>query len=148
MSTDHMQTGAEAHLIGDVLNQRLAAIRAKDVPGFLALYATDVVMFDLAPPLQYTGADEQGTTEWYSTWQGPIGYQIRDLRIAAAGDVAFSHSLVHLTGARTNGENTDLWFRETICYRKVNGDWKIAHEHGSVPLRMDEKDKAATGLQP
>jgi ketosteroid isomerase-like protein len=33
------------------------ALRAKDVEGLMANYAPDVPLFDLAPPLQYKGAD-------------------------------------------------------------------------------------------
>jgi ketosteroid isomerase-like protein len=146
--TRDRQVGAEVQLIRDLLDRRQAAIRAKDISASLAPYADDVVIFDLAPPLQCLGPDEKGVTEWYSTWQESIGFDIRDRHIAAADDVAYSHSLVHLTGHRTDGRETDLWFRETVCLRKINGEWKITHEHGSVPLRMDVKDMAATDLKP
>jgi ketosteroid isomerase-like protein len=27
-----------------------------------------------------------------------------------------------------------MWVRATTCYRKVDGAWKIVHEHQSVPF--------------
>ena len=104
-----------------------------------------------APPLASAGTQDQegdGLADWYRSWQGPIGYEIRDLDITAGEDVAFSHSLNHMSGTRTDGERTDLWFRETVCLRKAGGAWKITHEHNSVPLYMDGTGKAATDLQP
>jgi ketosteroid isomerase-like protein len=27
-----------------------------------------------------------------------------------------------------------MWWRATICYRKVDGAWQVTHEHASVPF--------------
>jgi len=53
-------------------------------------------------PLQYVGSDaiRKRTEQWFSSFQGPIGYETRDLRIAAADGVAFSHSLNHVRGTK------------------------------------------------
>jgi len=85
---------------------------------------------------------------WFATWRGPIGYEIGDLRITAGNDVAYCHSLSRYTGARTDGTDTDIWFRETFGLRKINGQWLITHLHESVPLYMDGNPRAATDLQP
>ena len=100
--------------------------------------------FDLPPPLQYTGSqarDADALRAWFASHPGgPIDYQVRDLAVAASGDVAFCHSLTKLGGA--------LWFRSTIGLRKTSGEWRITHEHNSVPFYMDGSDKAALDLQP
>jgi ketosteroid isomerase-like protein len=113
-------------------------------------YAPDILMFDLAPPLQYVGEDayRKNWEEWFATWQGRIGYEIRDLRITAGEGVAFRHSLNRITGTRTDAEETDVWVRATACYRKVNGKWLITHEHFSVPFYMDGSGRAAVDLKP
>jgi len=126
------------------------ALRAKDIDGVVSHYATNVLTFDLAPPLQYRGADayRKILEEWFPTFQGPIGYEIHDLTIATSGDIAFSHSLNHLSGKRTGGEDTAVWVRATVCYRKIDGKWLVAHEHVSVPFYMDGSYKAAVDLKP
>jgi PhnB protein len=125
------------------------ALRAKDVGGVLAQYSPDVVQFDMAPPLEYAGTDalKRSLAEWFSTWHGPIGYEIRDLSITASENVAFSRSLNRLSGKRTSGENSDVWFRHTLGFRKVGG-WKITHAHESVPFYMDGSYRAAVDLRP
>jgi PhnB protein len=35
------------------------------------------------------------------------------------------------------GEKVDLWFRETLGFRKIDGRWTITHEHSSVAFYMD-----------
>lgn len=126
------------------------ALRAKDIKGVMSNYEPDILVFDIAPPLLYKGADayRKNYEAWFSTWQGPIGYEIRDLSTTVGDGVGFSHSLNRIYGKRTNGEETDVWVRATACFRKINGKWLIAHEHISVPLYMDGSDRAAVDLKP
>ena len=124
------------------------AIRAKDVNGVIAHYAADSVTFDLAPPLISTRADAKGLQAWFATWRGGLGYEISDLTIFAGADAAFCHSLTRLSGTMTDGEKGDVWFRLTLCFRKVGGEWKIAHQHESVPFHMDGSYRAAVDLKP
>jgi len=61
-------------------------------------------------------------------------------------DVAFSHSLNRMHGTKTDGAKADLWFRQTFGFQRIKGEWKIAHEHESVPFYMDGSFKAAIDL--
>jgi uncharacterized protein (TIGR02246 family) len=125
------------------------ALRAKDVRGVVSHYAPDVVAFDLAPPLQHRGDElRKGLEAWFPTFDGPIGYDIRDLMITAGDEVAFSRSLNRITGKRTSGETTDVWVRATVCFRKIDGQWMVVHEHASVPFYMDGSYRAAVDLAP
>ena len=143
MTTPSTPAAAEEQ-IGAVIADRAAAMRERDAERFVAHYAPQVVKFDLAPPLMYTGTetrDAEALRAWFASHPGgPIDYQIRGLTVAAGGDVAFCHSLNQLGGA--------LWFRSTIGLRKTGGQWKITHEHNSAPFYMDGSDKAALDLQP
>lgn len=40
------------------------------------------------------------------------------------------------------------FFRQTLCFRKIRGAWKIAHQHESVPFYMDGSYRAAVDLEP
>jgi len=138
------------HPIGRVLDHWAEALRAKDVDGIMSHYASDIVAFDLAPPLQYkgTGAYRKNWEAWFPTFRGTIGYEITNLSIAASEDVAFCHSFNRITGTRTDDEKTDVWVRATVCCRKIDGEWKIVHEHQSVPFYMDGSYRAAVDLNP
>ena len=82
------------------------AVHAKDIDRCVLHYAKDVLLFDLAPPLQYTGSDalRKSPEEWFPTFNGRIGYEICGLQISTGNDTAFSYSLSHLSRKRTNGE--------------------------------------------
>jgi ketosteroid isomerase-like protein len=135
--------------IRQLLEARLQAIRARDARAAMVASAGDLLLFDLAPPLQYRGADlnRRALEDWFSTFTGPVGYELRDLSVTVGGDVAFGHGLAHITGARTDGTQTDVWVRTTVCLRKL-GRWTITHEHVSVPFEMAPPFKAALGLKP
>jgi ketosteroid isomerase-like protein len=126
------------------------ALRAKDVEGVMSHYAPEVLVFDLPPPLRYVGADvyRRSWEEWFATFEGPVGYEIRDLSITTGGDVAFCHSVNRISGKRTNGEETDVWVRATVGYRRIDAKWMVTHEHVSVPFYMDGSDRAAIDLKP
>jgi len=136
--------------VGEVIEGWAKAIGAKDVEGAMAYFAPDVLSFDLAPPLQHMGREviRKGMKEWFLTWEGPIGLEIRDLRVTADGDVAFCTSLQRMSGTKTDGEKPNLWVRATMGLEKIEGTWRIAHEHTSTPFYMDGSNKAALDLKP
>jgi uncharacterized protein (TIGR02246 family) len=149
MKTENNKATDEAQ-IRDRLESWAKAVRAKDLEGVMSNYAPDNLLFDLAPPLQYRGADacRRNWAEWFPTFQGPIGYEISELRITSSDDVAFCDSLNHIHGTRTGGEHTDVWVRATVGLRKLDGRWMITHEHYSVPFYMEPPYKAALDLEP
>jgi len=131
-----------------VINAWTQGIAAKNTARVVAQLAPEVVQFDLAPPLRVNDPDPEGLESWFATWRDAIGYEFTDLSVTAGADVAFCHGLVRLTGGRTDGSESDMWFRSTLCLRKIDGVWKIAHLHQSVPLHMDGSLRAAVDLKP
>lgn len=141
----------EEKLLRNLVDDLAQALRAKDSHRALSRYAPDRVQFLLAPPLQYAGAtamDMKGLEEWFSTFRGPLGYEVYNLNVAAKDDVAFCHSLNRLSGTKVDGERVDVWIRWTAGLRKIGSEWKITHEHESVPFYMDGSYKAAIDLKP
>src|SRR5215472_2807790 len=125
------------------------AIRNKDIGGVMSLYAKEVVSFDIVPPLRYVGADAFRNVweEVFSSFQGPIGYEMHDLTITVGDDVAYSYSLNRISGTMNNGLKTDLWLRWTACWRSINGKWLIVHHQNSVPVDL-QHGKAMLDLKP
>jgi ketosteroid isomerase-like protein len=145
--------GHDEAQIRQLIGEQAIAMRTRDAERILASrYAPEIVKFDLAPPLQHTGPellDVRGLQSWFAGFDGPIDYEIRDLTVTAGEDVAFAHSLNRLsTTPRGATQKFDLWFRATVCLRKLDGTWRITHEHNSTPFYMDGSFRAAVDLQP
>jgi uncharacterized protein (TIGR02246 family) len=135
--------------IRKLMDDRIKAVRARDVSASMANLAPDILSFDVVNPLQNIGseASRKRAEEWFSSFQGPIGYEIRDLSITAGDEVAFSHGLSHVSATRTDGGQLDMWWRTTVCCRKIDGEWIVTHEHNSVPFDV-KSGKASLDLKP
>jgi uncharacterized protein (TIGR02246 family) len=143
-------TATDQAEIQQLIDNWAQSVRAKDVNALMSNYAPDVLVFDLATPLQYKGAEayRKNWEAWFPTFRGPVGYEVRDLNTVANDGIAFCYSFNRITGIRTDGEKTDLWVRATVCWRKADGRWRIVHEHQSVPFYMDGSYRAAIDLTP
>ncbi len=136
-----------------VIEERVAAIRAKDAERAVASLAEDVVAFELAPPLALppgAARDEAGLAAWLGGFDD-IDIELREMRIEASEDVGFAYALHHLTGTRVGGRPVSLWMRSTLCFRREgdgDGRWTIVHAHTSVPFHMDGSFRAAVELEP
>jgi ketosteroid isomerase-like protein len=132
-----------------LIDERVRAIQEKDPDALMRHHAPDVLTFDALDPLRYSGADKvkERARQWLSWYQGPIGYEIRDLSITTGDTVAFCHYLYRVTGTMTNGKEVGMWVRSTICFRRIDGRWMITHEHASVPFDA-ESGRASVNLNP
>jgi ketosteroid isomerase-like protein len=133
-----------------LLDERVAAIRAKDARRANALLADELVAFEMAPPLALEGEaarDVAALQDWLDSWDGEIAMEIARPVLHVSGDVAFCHSLSRLAGRRA-GRDIDFWMRSTLGLRKAGAEWRIVHGHTSVPFRMDGSFQAALDLEP
>jgi PhnB protein len=91
MSTGNTKTVDEGQN-RTVIEDWAHALRAKDADRVVSQYTPDCVKFILALPLQYTRDNpfgKKGLEEWFSSFQGPVQYENRDLNITAGDQVAF-----------------------------------------------------------
>jgi deazaflavin-dependent oxidoreductase (nitroreductase family) len=118
------------------IDNGVKAIHAVDLEAVMALYAPDIVSFDIVSPLRHVGieAKRKNWVDVFATYRRPLGYEIRDLTITVGDDIAFGYSLNRISGTLQNGHRSETWVRWTACFRKIDGIWLIAHDHVSVPL--------------
>jgi ketosteroid isomerase-like protein len=134
MGTQHTVDEAE---IREQIDELAEAIRDADLESLKPLYAPEVVSFDVGPRLQDVGAEAK-FKNWiaaFTQFERPLSVEIRDIKITVGGDVAFGHSFNRLSGTLKNGTRAaGFWVRATYCFRKIDGNWLIAHDHVSAPL--------------
>ena len=136
--------------IRQLIDDRIAAMKAKDAPRAVSRIADNAVTFELPPPLVQppgTAADADALAAWLAGFD-EIDIEVRDLVIEAETDVAFAHALHHLKGTRVGGAPVSLWMRSTLGFRRDIAGWIIVHAHTSVPFYMDGSFRAAVDLQP
>jgi uncharacterized protein (TIGR02246 family) len=147
MATPH---AADEARIRQLIDKMAEAVRAMDLEGLKACFAPDMVSFDVGgPPMQTVGAEAK-LKNWetaFTVFQPPLGYEIRDLTITVGDDVAFGHSFNRLTGTMENGDQIGPWVRHTAGFRKIDGNWFIAHDQVSVPADF-RSGRALLNLEP
>jgi len=100
------------------------------------VYAPDIVSFDIVPPLRPWEQKQKRKTGWTRLQCTSVRSVTRfaTSRSPWADDVAFGHSLNRVSGTLKNGNRTDFWLRWTACFRKIDGNWLVAHDQVSVPI--------------
>lgn len=121
--------------IRDLIEEWVRAVRARNYDGILARHAADLLMFDVPAPLARRGLDEyRQSWDLFFRWADtPALFEVRQLRVAVGGDVAFAVALMRCAGTEPSGERVALDFRLTIGLTRVGGKWTVVHEHHSVP---------------
>lgn len=142
MSTDESQIRA-------LIDRWVEGACNKDLESIMSCYAPDVVAFDAIAALRF-----EGTDAYRKHWEYCMGFapgdmimKIPEMSVAISGDVAFCHYLSLCGCTDENGNEQTGWMRGTVCLRKIDGRWLIAHEHYSAPFDP-ETMKAMTELQP
>ena len=130
--------------VRDLLEEHAAAMREKDADRLAACHRPGAVVYDLAPPLAGT-FDRERTRAWFAGKAGgSMDYEIRDVEVELAGDLAVAYGLTRMG----DGATFELWFRTTLVLREVDGRWQIVHAHESTPFHMDGSLRAAVDLTP
>jgi ketosteroid isomerase-like protein len=134
--------GKTASSIEAILRKRIdeltQAIRDKDVDRLMTFYAADVVAFDVRPPLETLGAGayRENFEHWFASFDGPLSFELKDLRVVPGEPAAFCHFLALIVGARPGGRKSGYGVRGTTCFERREGEWLVTHEHISMPASM------------
>ncbi|WP_208117378.1 YybH family protein [Streptomyces sp. NBC_00582] len=148
MTTYEMDETDEAQIRRQI-DEIIDRLRDKDLEGLKVLYTSDVVSFDVEPPLQHVGIEAKARN-WANVFVffETVTYEIRDLTLVVGDDVAFGHAFARLSGTLKNGSATSgMWVRVTYGLRKIDGTWLIAHDQVSVPLDITS-GKGVIDLEP
>ena len=126
--------------IRDALAAYQAAVLAKDVDAFVAIYADDVQIFEL------WGTWQHDVASWREMAQGWFAFlgdersvvEAHDVRTQVSGDMALlTASLTYRAVDPDGKELRSLDNRLTWVLRERGGRWVVVHEHTSVPLAHD-----------
>lgn len=124
--------------IDDIANAYIAAVYAKDLHAFLALYDEDVVVFDAWDQWIYRG--REAWAAMVKAWFDGLGEERVRVSISpvfsrSEGDLGTLCAIVRYAGLNAAGE--ELRALETrhswTLARRAHG-WIIVHEHSSAPV--------------
>lgn len=114
-----------------------AAVLAKDVDAFVAIYADDARIFEL------WGQWEHDIGSWREMAKGWFAFlgdersvvEAHDVRTQVSGDMALLTASLTFRGVDADGrELRSLDNRLSWVLREREGRWRVVHEHTSVPI--------------
>ena len=124
--------------ISQVLNDYKAAVLAKDVDAFVALYDRDVRVFDMWGEWAYSGLEAWRAMA--AGWFGSLGTErvvvdFSEVQATVTEQLAVAHAFVRYAAVTSDDvELRALNNRLTITLVRRDGTWKIIHEHSSSPI--------------
>lgn len=127
---------SDSRSVIDHLESAWRAISARDMDAAVAHYADDVHMFDAKPPFAMRGVERAVRENWEACgpYLPPFEVEAREVEVTAAGDLAFATYFLRLKVEEEGHPASATWIRGTSCLRRIDGAWKIVHEHASVPF--------------
>ena len=111
------------------------AVRGEDRAAIRADHDPGILMFDVPPPLLSQGLDAYMATwdAFFSSSEKPVAFALHDVQVTCSQDVAFATAVGRCVNIDTNGKREPLEFRLTMGLRKIDGRWRVMHEHHSLP---------------
>ena len=122
--------------VREALAARNRAIGTKDVDAIMRHYTDDLVYYDAIPPFQSKGSGglRGGWESCLPYFPECFGIVSEQLSIHGHGDSAAAHWIWRFTGLPADHGAMQTCLRATAILERRAGQWKIVHEHCSVPF--------------
>ena len=132
---DKPQDATDEAQIRALIEQCSKAVRDENRAGIRADHDADILMFDVPPPFLSRGLDAYMATwdTFFASVEKPVSFAFHDVEVTCGADVAFATAVGRCVNIDTNGKREPLEFRLTMGLRKIDGKWRIMHEHHSLP---------------
>jgi uncharacterized protein (TIGR02246 family) len=121
--------------IRSLIERWARAVREEDRAAIRRDHDPDMLMFDVPPPLVSRGLDAYMATweTFFSCAEKPVAFDFHDVKVTCGADVAFATATGTCVDTDPDGKREPLEFRLTMGLRKVEGHWRVMHEHHSLP---------------
>lgn len=139
MSVQSVQIDGDQVIAQQVLAQiRLwdQAVIAHDTDILMQQCAQNVSLFDVSTQIN-------GVKEYRAEWEKFTPYfmdgmQIsrRDMKLYASESLAVLHCHSKVEHSALKGQLQMPWCRTTLCLQKIQGQWRVVHQHISMPVDM------------
>jgi len=120
------------------------ASERKDLDACMAPLSPDVVSYEHEMPLVHRGvaALRASCKVGFDNAPDPFRWDIPDLRVMVRGDIAVTWGLNYM-----HGPGLEMWSRGTRIFQRIEGSWRMIHQHVSFPFDP-ESGAAKMDLRP
>ena len=131
--SDHAEAESE---IRELFRRWFAASAAKDIDGAMSPIATDVVSYEHTDRLQHVGIDAVRAIcqTGFDAMQGTFMWDVPDLHVVVTEDEAVTWGMNRIRQIDESGTERLHFSRGTRVFRRLDGAWRMIHQHVSYPL--------------
>jgi uncharacterized protein (TIGR02246 family) len=132
---DKPQHATDEAQIRALIEQWSKAVRDENRTAIRDDHDADILMFDVPPPFLSRGLDAYMATweTFFASAEKPVSFAFHDVEVTCSADVAFATAVGRCVNIDTGGKREPLEFRLTMGLRKIDGKWRVVHEHHSLP---------------
>ena len=130
------QTASEDEVqIKALIDQWAKAVREEDRAAIRADHDEDILTFDVPRPFLSQGLEGYMVTweTFFAYSERPVTFNFHAVRVTCGQDVAFATAIGKCVNIDPKKGRENLEFRLTMGLRKIDGRWRITHEHHSLP---------------
>lgn len=137
-SDDEAPRSAENEL-RELFQTWFEAAAHKDLDAQMASIAGDVVSYEHDAPQEYRGVDavREVCAAGLEYQDGEFRWDIPDLQIRIAGDIAVTWGLNRMRNTTADGALREDWSRGTRIFERRDNRWQLIHQHVSFPIGPD-----------
>ncbi|MGY5394782.1 YybH family protein [Acinetobacter sp. NigerLNRRAM0016] len=132
-------TGDEqsAHEVLAMLKHWDEAVANMDIQALADLCVEEVSLIDVSTHLTGIQAYKQLWKRYLPVKVGNIRVYREAIKMIAQPELAVLHCFSKVDQIDATPSLEVFWCRTTICFQKVEGAWKVAHQHISMPIQLE-----------
>ncbi len=114
-----------------------AALNKKDLDALAKCYDDNVRVFDVGAQVEGFGGLRRLWESCFPYFTKPIEIERRDINMHVNDGMAIVSFYSRIKGVETDNPAATSWLRTTMCMKKIDGAWKIVHDHISFPVNCE-----------
>lgn len=137
-NTRHKSLSKDEAEILALIERWARAVREQDRAVIRESHDEGMLMFDVPPPFQSRGLDAYMATweTFFASAEKPVAFDFQDIEITAGETVTFATAVGNCVTVGPQGKREPLQFRLTMGLRKIDAQWRVMHEHHSLPAEQ------------
>jgi uncharacterized protein (TIGR02246 family) len=133
--TDNQRQKDET-IIRELIARWSRAVEAKNAEAIVEDYAPDAVVYDVTSRVTGKEAIKALWERCFPFFPEKYRSEHQELSVAADGNLAVMHGLHRFITEPADHPCGKFQVRVTASYRRIDGQWKVVHEHASIPFQM------------
>ena len=146
LGQDSPDDAAAERELRELFERWFEASARKDLDASMEPIDASIVSYEHGTPQEYRGLDavREVCAGGFEYQTGDFRWDIPDLQVHVSGHLAVTWGLNRMRSVLPDGTERVEWSRGSRVFRRIDGEWKMIHQHVSFPV--DAEGRASMEL--